>query len=38
VADSPYFVNPIAQNRRLFAVTLFLAVGAAVLLALPVLQ
>ncbi len=37
-ADSPYFVNPIPQRRRLFAVTLFLSVGAAVLLALPVLQ
>jgi len=37
-ADSPYFVNPIPQRKRLLAISLVLAVGSAVLLCLPVLQ
>jgi putative aldouronate transport system permease protein len=37
-ADSPYFVNPIPQKKRLLAVSLILAVSAAVLLFMPVFQ
>ena len=37
-ADAPYFVNPIPQRKRLFVVSLALAIGAAVLLCLPIFQ
>jgi len=37
-ADSPYFINPIPQKKRLLTISLFLAAVALVLLATPVLQ
>ena len=37
-ADSPYFVNPIPQKKRLLTISLVLAVGAAALLLTPVFQ
>ncbi len=37
-ADDPYFVNPIPQRKRLFVVSLVLAIGAAALLCLPIFQ
>ena len=37
-ADTPYFVNPIPQKKRLLAVSLTLATSAMVLLCLPIFQ
>lgn len=37
-ADSPYFVNPIPKKKRLLAVSVVLAVGAAVMMLAPVVQ
>jgi putative aldouronate transport system permease protein len=37
-ADSPYFVNPIPQRKRLLSVSLVLSVGATVLLLTPIIQ
>jgi putative aldouronate transport system permease protein len=38
VADSPYFVNPVPSNKRMFTVSLGLALATFVLLMSPVLQ
>jgi len=37
-ADSPYFVNPVPQKKRMLAVSLVLAAGAIALLFTPILQ
>ena len=37
-ADKPYFNNPIPQRKRLLVVSLSLAIGAVILLCLPILQ
>jgi len=37
-ADSPYFVNPIPQKKRLLAISLALSIGAVILLLTPMIQ